>query len=127
MSIQDRLGNGSVSTGALRRYLRSTSNPVDGEIYRDDGGNWPGLVGRNQLDQAEQNKPHAAGFANPEADYGPADAGSIDSRAKRRGDKQSKYSRERPYWDQGPSSKRSAAVCDNEWNPAWFDKANNLR
>jgi len=124
MGVMDRLGNGSISAGALHKYLRSTSNPADGEVYRDDGGNWPGLVGRNQLDEADQNKPHAAGFANPERDFGPRDAGAIDSRANRRGDRESKTSRERTALDRALSGKRSSAVVDDtDWNPKWFDKS----
>ncbi len=126
MSISDRLGNGSISTNALRRFLRSTSNPADGEVTVDDGGNWPGLISRNQIN-AEQSPGRAHFNNNPERDYGPSNLGALDNKINRRGDTESNYSRERPYWDRGPSSKRSAAACDNEWNPAWFDKDNGLR
>jgi hypothetical protein len=128
MSISDRLGNGSISPEAVRRYLRSTSNPADGEVWRDDGGNWQGLVSRDQINAAQQ-PGRGNPDENPQADYGPDDLGSIDSKANRRGNtKQSKLSPERSArLDRGASDKRSAATVDNEWNPRWFDKANNLR
>jgi hypothetical protein len=122
MGVMDRLGNGSISARALNRWLSSTSS--DGqELTRDDGGNSHGLIPANQIN-AEQTPGRAHFNDNPERDFGPRDAGAIDSRANRRADRESKLSKERTALDRALSSKRSAAVIDNEgWDPKWFDKS----
>src|SRR5262249_47541247 len=98
------------------------------ELTADDGGNWSGAIGRDQIDSRETQKSRSAGFANAQADYGPRDLGSIDARANRRSDKESRYSKERSRWDSGPSDRRSAAVLDEggdrgAWSPGWFKKS----
>src|SRR5262245_18227499 len=115
-TIARRLGNGTLSGSALRWFLGSTSN--DGqELTADDDGRWgsDGPV-RDHLNRADQVKPGRGNFnSNPEADYGPDAYGSrhLDSRGNLRKDRESKYFSSRSRWDQGPSAKRSIAVCDN--------------
>jgi hypothetical protein len=120
--------SGRVSAGAFHKYLGATS--VDGRsLVADDGNSNAAAFTADHLDAPQHQKPGrslGAILANPQGDYGPADQatrGHIDKRANKRGDRESKYSKQRTRVDE-PRRASVARVKANSaheyYDSAWY-------
>jgi hypothetical protein len=119
---------GMISPTAFKKYLARTS--ADGQGLTADEAKAHGLgheAYRTGHIDAQQHGPGLGEIlANPSADYGPADAGSrndIDRRANRRGDRESKYSKQRTRLDKplnASTSRVRAGSAHEHYDSSWY-------
>jgi hypothetical protein len=119
--IERLYGLGLISDGEYRRARQTM------EEYADDYGMRPGPKGsasRSEIDD-DDNQNAGSGFSNPERDYGPNDAGELDSKPNRRADKESKISNARDVLDRPviADEGRMRAVLADQWSPDWYSDA----
>jgi hypothetical protein len=79
-----------------------------------------GLISAKQLNEAQYNKPGKGNpDRNPEADFGPDDAGEIDAKKNRRGDKESKTGKAEPE-RKSPTDAELRRILADQWSPSWY-------